>query len=166
MPVALVTGFVGVLSGLVATKIMDLVTAVIYNAQSQADKDREKQVQPKAAFVVAAERTLGLFGVRLTEKSARSWGSYFHWALGASGGLIYVVLRALTGWDPLVLGLAVGLGIFLIVDEAMNWVFGFSEPPARYPLSTHARGLVGHLAYGAAIAGVAEILLSLAGIRS
>jgi xanthosine utilization system XapX-like protein len=160
-----VTGLVGLLSGLVATKVMDLVTTVMYNAQSQADKDREKQAQSKPAFVVAAERTLGLFGVRLTEKSAQSWGSSFHWALGATGGAVYVILRAVTEWGPPALALAVGLGMFLIVDEAMNWVFGFSAPPDKYPLATHARGLVGHVAYGAAIAGVAEATFGVLGIR-
>lgn len=97
MPVAIVAGLVGLLSGFLGTKAMEPVTTAFYNAQSQADKDREKRVQPKPAFVVAAEKTLGLFGTRLDEESAKRWGSYFHYALGASWGLVYVIVRALTG---------------------------------------------------------------------
>lgn len=164
MPVALVAGLVGLLSGYLGTKAMEPVTTAMYNAEPQADKDREKQVQPKTAYVVAAERTFGLFGTRLDEEGAKRWGSYFHYALGASWGLIYVIVRALTGWNPVVLGLGLGVVMFLLVDEAMNWALGFTPPPDRFPMWTHARGLVGHLVYGVAVAAVAEIIFALVGI--
>jgi uncharacterized membrane protein YagU involved in acid resistance len=163
MPV-LIAGIVGLVSGYLGTKAMEPVTTAMYNAQSEADKRREKEVQPKYAFVVAAERTLGLFGVRLSDKAAQTWGSYFHYALGASWGLIYVAARAITGWHPIALGLGMGLVMFLLVDEGMNWLFKFSPPPDRFPISTHARGLIGHLVYGVAVAAVAEILFWLVGI--
>lgn len=165
MPLAIVAGLVGLLSGFLGTKAMEPVTTAMYNAESAADKAREKRVQPKYAYVVAAERTFGLFGARLDEQSAQRWGSYFHYALGASWGLIYVIVRALTGWNPLILGLGLGLVMFLLVDEAMNWALGFSPPPDRFPMSTHVRGLVGHLVYGVAVAAVAEILFWLVGTR-
>jgi uncharacterized membrane protein YagU involved in acid resistance len=163
MPV-LIAGIVGLVSGFIGTKAMEPVTTAMYNAESAADKRREKEAQPKYAYVVAAERTLGLFGVSLDERGAQRWGSYFHYALGASWGLIYVIVRALTEWHPMALGLGMGLVMFLLVDEAMNWVFGFSPPPDRFPMWTHARGLVGHLVYGLAVALVAEGLFWLTGI--
>lgn len=55
--------------------------------------------------------------------------------------------------------------MFLLVDEAMNWALGFTPPPDRFPMWTHARGLVGHLVYGVAVAAVAEIIFALVGIR-
>lgn len=163
MPVAIVAGIIGLVSGFLGTKAMEPVTTAMYEAEPEADKRREKQVQPKYAYVVAAEKTLGLFGARLDDRAAERWGSYFHYALGASWGLVYVIVRAITEWNPVALGLGMGLVMFLLVDEAMNWAFKFSPPPDRFPLWTHARGLVGHLVYGLAVAAVAEGLFWLVG---
>lgn len=163
MPV-LIAGLVGLVSGFLGTKAMEPVTTAMYEAEPEADKRREKEVQPRYAYVIAAERTLGLFGVRLDEPSAQRWGSAFHYALGASWGLLYVLVGAVTEWNPIALGLGMGLVMFLLVDEAMNWVLGFSPPPDRFPMWTHARGLVGHLVYGLAVALVAEGLFWLGGL--
>lgn len=53
--------------------------------------------------------------------------------------------------------LATGLSLFVIVDEGLNPIIGSSAPPQAYPLSTHLRGLVGHLVYGAVAALVVEL---------
>ena len=102
--------------------------------------------------------------MRLDEKSAERWGGYFHIALGASWGLIYVFVRAVTEWNPIVLGIGLGVVMFLLIDEGMNWLFGFSAPPDRFPVATHVRGLVGHVVYGVAVAAAAEVLLFVSGI--
>lgn len=49
-----------------------------------------------------------------------------------------------------------GVSLYAIVDEGLNPVIGSSAPQA-YPLSTHLRGLVGHLVYGAVVALTVEV---------
>jgi hypothetical protein len=44
-------------------------------------------------------------------------------------------------------GLLYGLGLFLILDEAVN-AAGLAADPRRYPWQAHARGLVAHLVLG------------------
>jgi hypothetical protein len=56
------------------------------------------------------------------------------------------------GWNPLSAGLLTALGMWLLVDEGANAAFGLTPPPTSYPPETHARGLVGHVAYGGALA--------------
>jgi hypothetical protein len=46
------------------------------------------------------------------------------------------------------------------VDEGLTPALGLSAPNLDYPLSTHLRGFLGHLAYGAAVAATAELLMA------
>ncbi|MCA1652498.1 MAG: DUF1440 domain-containing protein, partial [Acidobacteria bacterium] len=45
-------------------------------------------------------------------------------------------------------GLLFGLMFWLGFDEIMTVAAGVARPPQQYPWQAHARGLVGHLAYG------------------
>lgn len=44
----------------------------------------------------------------------------------------------------------------LVVDEGLSPALGYSAPNRAYPLVTHLRGLLAHLAFGAAVAAVTE----------
>ena len=44
----------------------------------------------------------------------------------------------------------------LIVDEMLTPLLGFSAADRAYPVSTHVRGFLAHLAYGAVTAAVIE----------
>ncbi len=46
----------------------------------------------------------------------------------------------------------------LIVDEGMTPALGFSAPNSAYPLVTHLRGFVAHLAFGLGVAASAETI--------
>ncbi len=52
------------------------------------------------------------------------------------------------------------MALFIVVDEGLTPALGLSAPDSAYPVSTHLRGFLGHLAYGAAAAATAEILMS------
>jgi hypothetical protein len=52
--------------------------------------------------------------------------------------------------------------LFIVVDEGLTPALGLSAPDRAYPLSTHLRGFLGHLAYGAAVAATAEVLMGVA----
>jgi uncharacterized membrane protein YagU involved in acid resistance len=62
-------------------------------------------------------------------------------------------------------GIATGLTLFVIVDEGLNPIIGSSAPPQAYPVVSHVRGFVGHLAYGLALAATVEALWLLLGRR-
>jgi uncharacterized membrane protein YagU involved in acid resistance len=47
-------------------------------------------------------------------------------------------------------GLTFGTAFFLVVDELMNPLLGFTPGPRAFPWQAHARGFGGHLAFGAA----------------
>jgi hypothetical protein len=45
--------------------------------------------------------------------------------------------------------LGFGAAFFMLMDELMNPAFGFTPGPPAFPWRTHARGLGGHLVFGA-----------------
>ena len=62
--------------------------------------------------------------------------------------------------NPLVASLTAAMTLFAVVDEGLTPTLGLSAPNREYPLSTHLRGFLGHLAYGAAAAATAEVLMA------
>ncbi len=51
----------------------------------------------------------------------------------------------------------------LVVDEMLVPALGLSPPNRAFPILTHVRGFVNHLAYGAAVALTAETIYRLTG---
>ncbi len=58
-------------------------------------------------------------------------------------------------------GFLTGAALSLIVDEGVAPALGFSAPNTHYPMLTHLRGFLNHLAYGAAVGLTAEVLYHL-----
>jgi hypothetical protein len=56
---------------------------------------------------------------------------------------------AKAGGRPVRTGLAIGAAAFALVDEGVVSAL-FTPPPWAYPIESHVRGAVGHLAYGVA----------------
>ena len=97
---------------------------------------------------------------RWTSDSLECAAAAAPYTVGVAGGLLYVGLRRLLHLNPLVAGLISAMALFLVVDEGLTPALGLSAPDSAYPVSTHLRGFLGHLAYGAAAAATAEILMS------
>src|SRR5207302_2051955 len=150
----------GVVGGYVGTKVMNPVTTKLYELAPEADKAREKAVSPGSPYRIGAQKAADLIGVKLTEGQLNAAAAAAPYAVGITGGLLYVGLRRLLHLNPVVAGLASAMVLFLVVDEGLTPVLGLSAPDRAYPLSTHLRGFLGHLAYGAAAAATAEILMS------
>ena len=72
-----------------------------------------------------------------------------HRSLGQGYGVAAAALAG-AGVPPLAAGVASGMAGFLLVDEAANSLF-FTPPPQAYPVESHLRGAVGHLAFGATL---------------
>lgn len=58
--------------------------------------------------------------------------------------------------------LLAGAAMSLVMDEGLSPALGFSAPNHKYPLATHARGMITHLLFGLALAASAEALYHLA----
>src|SRR4051812_13485642 len=69
---------------------------------------------------------------------------------------MYGFLRRHGRMQPLTAGALTGASLSLIVDEGLAPALGFSAPNRDYPALTHVRGVLNHLAYGAAVAVTAE----------
>lgn len=97
-------------------------------------------------------------GVKLDNGQIRKWGWRFHKGFGWSGGLTYLALRRRYPKLGLGWGLAFGTAFFLLVDELMMPLFGWTPGPRAFSWKVHARGAASHLAYGVTAETVARLL--------
>lgn len=141
----------GIAAGAAASYLMNKTTTWLYENESPEVRQREDAARgDQSAYVNIAEKLAGLFGASLDERSRNRIGTALHWTTGIAGGVQYAVMRRKWPRTGAVFGLAYGATFFLVVDELMNPVLGSTPGPAAFPWETHARGLAGHLVYGAA----------------
>ena len=131
----------------------------LYEWESEEDRQREDAVRPGPPYEIAAQKTAQLVGVELSESQLQTAGLAFHYGRRMSWGPVYLVLRRLTDLNPIPAGLLTGGAMSLIVDEGMTPALRLSAPNSAYPLATHLRGFVAHLAFGLGVAATAETLL-------
>jgi len=152
--------------GFVATKAMEPVTTVLYKHESEADRERERRVSPGVPYWVAAEKVTRAVGLRLSEPQLDPRaGLPFHHGLGVSWAPLYPLLRRRWKLFAPLAGVVSGLALFAVVDKGLNPILGSSAAPQAYPLASHARGFVGHLAYGLALVVWVEVGWLLLGRR-
>jgi hypothetical protein len=152
----------GVVGGYVGTKVMNPVTTKLYELAPEADKAREKAVSPGSPYRIGVKKAADVLGVSLSEEQLNAAAAAAPYTLGVTGGLLYVALRRLSRLNPFVAGLTSAMTLFIVVDEGLTPALGLSAPDRAYPFSTHLRGFLGHLAYGAAVAATAEVLMGVA----
>lgn len=150
----------GVIGGYVGTKVMNPVTTKLQELAPEADKEREKAVSPGSPYKIGAQKAADLVGVKLDEKQLETAASAMPYTVGIAGGLLYVALRRVARMNPVMAAIFSGMALFLVVDEGLTPTLGLSAPNNQYPFSTHLRGFFGHLAYGAAVAVTAEIVMA------
>lgn len=142
----------GAVAGAVGVWALDRVTWYLWNREDPAAIARELRARPRGmdpAHVMANRAANGL-GRRLTPRQPHPAGIAAHFALGVVPGALYGALRHRSGGVRPGRGLLFGLALFILQDEIANWLLGMSGSPAQYPWQAHARGVAGHLAYGAA----------------
>ena len=142
----------GAVAGGVATWLMDLVTTGLQEQQTPADAAREKaaQLDGKSSVAHLVDLVERETGFQVGDDLRPNVEMAVHYGLGVIPGAVYGATRR---WIPGLgagRGLVYGLLVFLLNDELLNTVLGLSARPDAYPLSTHLRGVVGHLALGAA----------------
>ena len=140
----------GVVAGAIATWALNRVTTFMYEREKKAAKDREERVRGgKTSYEVAAQRTAALVGKPLNDEQASQFGTAIHWMTGIGAGVLYALLTRNADDRRLVNGLLFGTAFWALIDEGANTVLKFTPPPREFPWQAHARGLAGHLAFGA-----------------
>jgi hypothetical protein len=150
----------GAFAGGIATWVMDLVTTGFMASQSKADAAAEKAGQANGRssvdnlLTLIEERT----GVHVDDDLRPTVLQALHYALGIGPGAVYGALRGRVPMIGAARGLAFGALVFAANDEYLNAALGLAGPPDAYPVSTHLRGLVGHLALGATLDTLLDII--------
>ena len=149
---------IGALAGAFATWIMGKATTVLYEREPKAARKQEDKARGDlTAYGAAAEKLAGLVGAELTDEQLSKAGKAIHYGLGAGAGAAYGAARR--GLAPVSAGhgLLYGSAFWLAADELATPLLGLTPGPKAFPWQTHARGLAGHLVFGAVLATVFTI---------
>jgi uncharacterized membrane protein YagU involved in acid resistance len=152
---------VGVAAGLVATKVTEQGQMALWKLTPESTRKEEQDVRPGPPPKMAASQTSKWLDLDLNKKQMKMLAQGMHFGLGVGWAPLYGLLRRYSRMSPLGAGIITGMSMSIIVDEALNPALGFTAPSDEYPPATHVRGVLGHLVYGLAVAGVAEALYRL-----
>ena len=146
----LAKALMGAAAGAIGVWALDRVDWFMWNRMDEADRERTRAARPSGEppAHVAATKLEELTGVELSERAHATAGDAVHYSIGIAPAIGYALLRDKLPFDGPVRGLAYGLGLFLMQDEALNTATGLGGRPGDYPWQDHARGLVAHLVYG------------------
>lgn len=141
----------GALAGVAATAAMGPLTSYLSKRQPEPAARREKEVNQKLGApptVKVAEKAAAAVGTPVPAHRRSLAGNVVHYGFGTFWGAALGALSA--RWKPLPPGAGVALGILLwmSMDEAALPALGLSAKPHEYPRETHARGLAAHVLYG------------------
>jgi hypothetical protein len=151
----------GAIAGAAGIAALDLVTEWMTSAQPEESPEREAQARPDAleSAHVVANRVAEATGTELEPRQPHPAGRATHFAIGMLPAAAYAAFRQREGFS-LGRGLLLGIGMFAQY-EGVNYMFDLSGAPNRFPWQAHARGVLGHAAYGAvtegALAGLDEV---------
>lgn len=152
---------IGLVAGMVATKVTGYAQEALYGPMPDRIKEQEKRVRPAPPPQVAAEKSAQALGLDLNQEQLKRAAMGIHYASGMMWGPVYSLLRRHSRMEPLGAGFVTGATMSLILDEALMPALGLSAPSRDYPTVTHVRGFVGHLVFGAAAALTAETIYRL-----
>ncbi|GAC1415566.1 MAG: hypothetical protein NVSMB5_04880 [Candidatus Velthaea sp.] len=150
----------GLAAAAFATYVMDVVGEALYARQSDASKKIESEIEPKSALSILAERILRAVGDEGSDDDVARLSNAIHWAFGTSTGIAYAMLDPALPVLSKTFGVPVSLALYAF-DELGLAAFGLTPPPQAFPVETHARALLNHLAYGAVLAVAYRGLLHL-----
>jgi putative membrane protein len=157
----LVDALMGAVSGLGAGWVMEKAQARIQGLGGERSKQREKEAQQRAgepATVKAVGAAAGRLGIHLEESRKRRVGAVVHYVYGAAWGAVFGIAERKLEFPLLLAGVSFGAALWLVSDEILIPLFGFSLKPTNYPPSVHAKALAAHVVYGAATDGGYRLL--------
>ncbi len=143
--------FKGAVAGAVGVIALDYITWFMWDREDPAALERERAARPGGLDPAhaMANQVAEMTGRELTPRQPHPAGIVAHYGLGVVPGALYGALRHRVDKVGIGRGLLFGLGAFLINDELTGPMLGSAGKPTEYPWQAHARGLIGHLAYGA-----------------
>ncbi|GHA87620.1 DUF1440 domain-containing protein [Cognatilysobacter bugurensis] len=141
---------IGALAGAAAVWVMDRVDNFNFRHEDAAARLRTQAVRPdgQPPAQVMVKQVAELTGHSLSRERINRIGQGAHYMIGVGPAMLYAALGSKFPAITRGRGAAFGLGMFLLQDELMNPLMGWSAKPGAYPWQAHARGLVGHLVYG------------------
>jgi len=153
----------GALAGAAATAVMTPLTSYLSRHDPEPARRQEKEVSSRFGApptVKVAEKLARTVGATIPPERRPLAGQVMHYGFGTFWG---AVLGALASrWKPLPPGTGVALGILLWIslDEGALPALGLTGKPNEYPPETHVRGLAGHIVYGVVLDGTLALLRS------
>jgi hypothetical protein len=155
---------IGAAIGYCSSRLMDQTTTWYLQHQSEASRRREEELAPGGAAILIGKKLGSIVGHdNVTDDQAAKIGLFVHRSLGVAWGVAAAALvRA--GIRPMPAGIMLGAAVFLVVDEGANAAF-FTPPPQAYPIESHLRGVVGHLAYGVSVGAMLSMAQWFGAIR-
>jgi uncharacterized membrane protein YagU involved in acid resistance len=126
-------------------------------------KKHEERLRPEPTSRIAARKVTERLGYRLDERQLGLATMVVHYGLGLAWGTVYSLLRRHGRMGPLAAGFTTGTAMSLIMDEVLVPSLGLCPPNRAFPMATHMRGFLNHLAYGAVAALTAETAYRLTG---
>lgn len=148
MPSLTRTLVAGIAGGLVASAAMDMFQRVAASAFGQSGSNDDP------ATVKAADSAKRLVtGDAVTQKHRETAGSVVHYITGAALGAGYALAARRWPETTAGFGLAYGVTIATLLDDAAVPALGWGPSPTETPASTHAYGLASHAVFGLALEG-------------
>lgn len=142
----------GAIAGAIGTWLMDLVTTGVLASQPKDLPQREKAASPNGQGSVAnlVDRTEAIFGIVMKPEQRSMATTAIHYGLGMVPGALYGALRNRLPILGAGRGVLYGVILWAVNDEYLNSKLGLAGSFGAYPLESHWRGLVGHIALGTA----------------
>jgi hypothetical protein len=144
---------VGAAAGLAASWVM----AEFHGAWKAASGEAQNADEPntvKAAGAVAEASV----GEPVPDKYREPAGTAVHYGFGALLGAVYGAAVEVRPETSAGFGTAYGAAVSLVADEMAMPALGFTPPAPEVAASTHLRGFVSHLVFGAALEAVRRLL--------
>ena len=138
----------GIAGGLVASLAMDVFQRAAAPAFGQSGSN-DAPATVKAADSMKTRVT----GDAVTQKHRETAGVLVHYITGAVLGAGYALAARRWPRTTAGFGLAYGVTIATLLDDAAVPAFGWGPPPTETPASTHAYGLASHAIFGLALEG-------------
>lgn len=138
------------MAGVVGVWALDKVSTYMYAHGSDELRQRERTARPNRAStsMAFAEKISDNLHINPDEDQLTRASMVIHYMLDIAPGAVYSMLWHRSNIVGSTYGAAYGLMLFLVMDEAVNAMFGTTDVPQKFPKQAHVRGLASHLALG------------------
>ena len=141
----------GALAGAAASAAMGPLTTYLARHQPEPAKRQEKAVSDRLGApptVKVAQKAASALGTAIPSHRRSVAGQVVHYGFGSFWGAVLGGLSARWRTLPPGAGVALGILLWMSIDEGALPALGLSGKPGEYPRQSHVRGLAAHVLYG------------------